>query len=358
MDFEESILKFIKTIPEKKDEIHSEETTKLALILPFLRIMGYDVENPAEVKAEYTADVGTKSGEKVDLAILNNNKVNILIECKPVGKILEQKHLEQLFRYYGVTEAEMGILTNGIEYKFYGDSKKRGVMDQTPFLDIDLEDIEKSQIKKLKQFTKENFDISKIDDSINELKYKHDIKEVLETELDNPSEGLTRLITKKVYEGTVTKKQIKIFRPLIKQELKQIMQDKIDNTLQNAINSNSKQEIEQPTINNKIVTTQQELNGYEIIKAIGSEIVKPELIAIRDRQSYCAILFDNNQYYTIARMYFNNPEKLVLELFHKHESDKKGRKNGERFILESETDIYKYKEEILNTIRYYQQLKK
>ena len=82
MTFEDQIKDFVKIIPKKIEHIDSEETTKIALITPFLRLMGYDTSDPSEVRAEYTADVGTKQGEKVDFAILEDNEPIIFIECK------------------------------------------------------------------------------------------------------------------------------------------------------------------------------------------------------------------------------------------------------------------------------------
>ena len=73
MTFEDEIKDFTKAIPEKLEHIDSEETSKIALITPFLRLMGYDTTNPAEVKAEFTADVGTK--QKVKKLILQYCKM-------------------------------------------------------------------------------------------------------------------------------------------------------------------------------------------------------------------------------------------------------------------------------------------
>ena len=47
-----------------------------------ISILGYDVFNPLEFCPEYTADVGIKKGEKVDYAILEDGKPNILIDVK------------------------------------------------------------------------------------------------------------------------------------------------------------------------------------------------------------------------------------------------------------------------------------
>jgi hypothetical protein len=68
-------------VPDKLDHLQTEEATKNALIMPFIQALGYDVFNPAEVVPEFTADVGTKKGEKVDYAVMRGGKPIILFEC-------------------------------------------------------------------------------------------------------------------------------------------------------------------------------------------------------------------------------------------------------------------------------------
>lgn len=358
MSFEDEIKNFCTNSIEKKKEIHSEETTKIALIYPFLKVMGYDIENPSEVKAEYVADVGTRKQEKVDIAVLIEKQVQIIIECKAVNVDLEQKHLDQLIRYYGVTEATIAILTNGLIYKFYTDTKTRGKLDETPFLEINIENITKTQIEILKIFTKNNFNINKINDNIDQLKYKYDLKEVLLTELEYPSDDLTRVIAKKVYDKTLTQKKLKIFRKIIKQILKQILQEKLDQAFQNAIEDEIDDESILQDNNNQVITTKEELEGYFIVQAIGSEIISPEKINIRDRKSYCTIIYDDNQNYPIIRLHFNNIDKLTIGLFNSKKKGKSGRKLEEKYNIKEINEIYKYKEQILSTIRYYKQIKK
>ena len=72
-------------IAAQSASLQSEEATKHALVLPFLQAMGYDPFNPDEIIPEYTADFGTKQGEKVDYAIMRDGSPAILIECKKVG---------------------------------------------------------------------------------------------------------------------------------------------------------------------------------------------------------------------------------------------------------------------------------
>ena len=339
-EFQEKIQNFSKQIKDKKEGINTEETTKIALIYPFVRLMGYDTTNPLEVRAEYTADIGAKQGEKVDLAILQDNKVNIIIECKPINTILEQKHLSQLYRYYSLTEAKIGILTNGIIWRIYADSKKTGIMDETPFLELDIEQQKKSAIDKLENFTKGNFNPQAIEDSINELKYKHDLKELLLEELQRPSDDIIRVLTKQVYDGVVTQNVVKQFRGLIKSEMQQIIQEKIDKTLNDAIESNEvPPEESEFTLNKKgVVTTQQEIDAHNIIRSIVSEIINPDEIALKDGKYYCSVLYKNNNRRPVIRFYFNNTDKFSIMLFDNLTSIK-GEKKGHRERIEQTNDF-------------------
>lgn len=100
---------------ERSSELLTEEATKNALIMPMLKTLGYDVFDPSIVIPEFTADFGVKKGEKVDYAIRIGGEIQILVECKPVHSDLASVHASQLYRYYSVTKARFGILTNGRE---------------------------------------------------------------------------------------------------------------------------------------------------------------------------------------------------------------------------------------------------
>jgi len=121
MEFADELKEFCNRIKALKPKIATEEATKTSMIMPFFRLLGYDVFNPLEFVPEYTADIGIKKSEKVDYAIMDKkqNPV-ILIEAKYCGENLS-KHGSQLFRYFATTSAKFGILTNGIIYQFYTD---------------------------------------------------------------------------------------------------------------------------------------------------------------------------------------------------------------------------------------------
>lgn len=114
MDLIDKLKNISESIPKQIEHIETEEATKNAFVMPFLNALGYNVFDPTEVVPEFTADVGTKKGEKVDYAIMREGQPTILIECKPCGTDLDKEHASQLYRYFSVTPARFGVLTNGI----------------------------------------------------------------------------------------------------------------------------------------------------------------------------------------------------------------------------------------------------
>ena len=354
--FEDMIQIFCNKISEKIKHINSEETTKSSLIFPFLEIMGYDTTNPIEVKAEYTADLGVKQREKIDIAIPQDNQEIILIECKSVDTKLSQDHLGQLLRYFNITDSEIGILTNGIIYQFFTDSKKNGKMDKSPFFEVDLTNLSEKDIFELKKFTKSNFNIDKIRSKMDDLKYHHDIHEVLSNEIESPTDEFVKTITKQVYNGVITANVKKKFHNIIKKEFKEVINEKVDLRLKEAIKNNN-EDIPETLLNvneeSEIETTKEEFEGYYIIKSICSEVVDVDRVTIRDNKSYCNVLLDDNKYYPIARMYFNKLDNLKLALFDSFEKDKKGRKKINMVPLKNLKEIYNYKENLLKTTKIY-----
>ncbi|OAN50866.1 type I restriction endonuclease [Magnetospirillum moscoviense] len=162
MDFSDKIAALAQRIAKQKDAIETEEATKTAFIMPFLRDLGYDVFDPHVVMPEFTADVGVKKGEKVDYAIKLDGKVVMLVECKPCKGALSTQHMSQLYRYFSVTEARFGILTNGIVYWFFTDLAEPNKMDAKPFFEFDMLNYRPAQVEELKKFATGNFDVATI----------------------------------------------------------------------------------------------------------------------------------------------------------------------------------------------------
>lgn len=357
MTFEDEIKEFAKEIPAKLDHIDSEETSKIALITPFLRLMGYDTTNPAEVKAEYTADVGTKQGEKVDFAILENGEPIVFIECKSATNDLNTDNISQLYRYFSITDIQIGILTNGVEYMFFTTGSDNNRMDEKPFLDVNLLNLTKKDINELEKFKKVNFNIDEMVSRADNLKYRNLIKKTLLSEFETPSDDFVNVIGKQVYEGRLTSNVKERFSSIISIVISEIINERVNKTLNDAVANNEVEQednAEEEIINEDgIITTDTEKEGYFIVRSIASEVMDPDMVAIRDRKHYCNILYDNNQRFPIVRFYFNNEDHLRVEFYDKITLTKNGGKVGEKVDINSVSDLYNYKERILNVVKEY-----
>lgn len=356
MMFEDKIKDFAKNIPGKLKHIDTEETTKTALILPFLNeVMGYDTTNPAEVKAEYTADLGAKKGEKIDLAILNEGEEIIMIECKSANSELSTDNISQLYRYFNITDSELGILTNGRVYQIFTDSIKPGQMDKSPFLEVNLLDLSDKEIAQLKKFSKDNFDISKIKSKVDDLKYAHDVHKILSSEIDSPSDEFVKVIARQAYDGTITKNVRDKFYSIIKNEFKEAINEKVELRLNNALEKNGQYDSQGAVEDSDdgIVTTNEEYEGYYIIKSIAAKVVEPERVYIRDFKSYCTVILDDNNHYPLARMFFDNVKNMKIALFDKFERDENGRRIIDTYNIDNVNEIYNYEENIIKTVNVY-----
>jgi len=326
---------------EHREYLLTEQAAKTALVMPFLQALGYDVFNPSEVVPEYTADVGTKKGEKVDYAICENNKVSILIECKPASSDLNINHAGQLFRYFSVTDARLAILTNGVVYQFYSDIDQPNKMDSKPFFTFILDHLKSADIKIIEKFTKNSFDIEKIVHEASQLKLQSQVRKALEHEFSEPSEEFTKIIASQVHEGRITAPIIEQYRSLLTATISAVIRDLVNERLSTALNvSKAVEDTTTPILSSEddIVTTEEEISGYRIIQAIASKLIDPKRVVMRDAKSYCAILIDDNNRKALARIHFNSiTTKYVGTFTDKAET---------RHLISDLTDIYKYSEQI------------
>jgi hypothetical protein len=356
MDFKDSIKQLSERVEKLKDSLQTEEATKTALIMPFLQSLGYDVFNPLEVMPEYTCDIGTKKGEKIDYAILKDGEPILLIECKHWNKDLTL-HDNQLLRYFHVSKAKFGLLTNGIIYKFYTDLETSNKMDEKPFLEVNLLDLKNHQIDELRKFHKTYFDVDNILSSASELKYTSELKATLSDEFNNPSPEFVKLLAHRVYGGVITAKLLEQFTSLVKKSSASLISDIISDRLKTALKTESAQEEEvaketikesiiESSKDGEIVTTEEELEGFFIVKSILRPHISSERITYRDSLTYFAILIDDNNRKPVCRLYFNTPNNKRISFIG---DDKKESK----IKIESLDDIYNYSDELIGSISKY-----
>ena len=319
MDLADRVREVSGRIAKRLDSVKTEEATKTALVLPFItHVLGFNVFDPDEVVPEFTADVGTKKGEKVDYAIVRNGSPIMLFECKHYGVELSKEPASQLYRYFSVTDARLGVLTDGVTYRFYSDIDEPNKMDQRPFLELNMLEAESIDADELKRFTKPAFDLDKILDTSKDLKYKREVLRLLAAEWANPSEALVRHFASQVYDGVKTRAVIEQFERATRKAMHQFLTRKIGDRLKSALSSADEEEppaseenaqaAEEPE--NDIVTTEDELRGYYAVTAMLAPDVAADRVILRDSKSRCSIVLDHSKQ-TICRLYFNSPQKKL-----------------------------------------------
>ena len=350
MDLIDNLMQIASRVEKQIEAISTEEATKNALVMPVINALGYNVFDPTEVIPEFTADHGVKKGEKVDYAIIKDGKPMILIECKSAGSTLNLKCTSQLFRYFSVTDARFAILTNGIQYLFFTDIESPNKMDEKPFFEFNILELDDRIIRQLKKFSKSNFELEDILSNASELKYVREIRNLIEKEFEDPSEEIVRLFATQVIQGKFMGAVKTQFKGIVSNAFREFIKDRVNDRIKSALDSGSTQMIEEemdPAEARalKIDTTEEETEAFHIVKAILAKDFDPKRIVMRDTQSYCGVLMDDNNRKPICRLHFNASQKYI-GLFDEE-------KNETREPIQDLNEIYQYSEKLIETAERY-----
>lgn len=262
-----------------------------------------------------------------------------------------------MLRYFHVFKAKFGILTNGIIYRFYSDLVEPNKMDEKPFLEFNISEIKDNQIDELKKFHKTIFDAESIVNTASELKYMNELKNLFQQELINPTPDFVKHFAKQVYPNNISSKVLEQFTNLTKKSIQQHISDLITERLKTALTKEDEAAKEQEAIQaeqakddaTKIVTTEEELEGFMIVKAILRQKINVKRISYRDAQSYFAILLDDNNRKTICRLYLNGNKKHIA-IF----DDQKKEIKSEIVTID---DIFKFTETLFKIVDMYDKSK-
>lgn len=289
----------------------TEETTKQALILPLLDILGFSPFDPMRVKAEYGADFpGAKANERVDYALFCHDVPVMFIEAKTYGEKLTN-HSPQLARYFNATpEVTIGAITNGQEWRFFTDLNNKNVMDTEPFLMVDFSSLDESQIGRLYRFRHDEFQPDALRTLAEESIYLAAFKEVVTGSVLECDQDFVRFVAgKSTVQRTLTAKFMEMITPIVKQAVAQSMSERVASSL-----SAPKQIVPiepmppaadpmadhiDPT-NPRIVTTYAERRLIEVLLDILGE---NSGIVPKDTESYFAALYQGKVNRWLLRYY-------------------------------------------------------
>jgi len=227
-EFRASLISFGERALKVRDHLKNEEATKVALVLPFIALLGYDDRDPTEVAAEHAADFSEKYRNRVDYAILREMEPIIAVECKCVGNGKKDDR-GQLKAYFNACKSvKLGVLTDGFLYEFFVDSEEPNLMDDEPFLSINAEELAKAQISEsvldaLHGLTKGRFDPETIGDNARKSLTQRAFSEYLTTQFGEPSVEFTRFLLKENNIKHVRTQAIDTYRAIAKSAIDDVV---------------------------------------------------------------------------------------------------------------------------------------
>ena len=363
----EDIKDLADRVPNLRPVLDDEAKTKQFLILPLIRALGYDDANPAEVVPEYAADFGTRSGWKADYALMSGEGPLIVMECKQLSNKLSTDEINQLGRYFSFVPfagAKIGILTNGVIYKFFTDEAEANKMDEEPFWQVNLETLNDNDLTQFKNFTKDDFDPVGAVETASRFKYISGMKEVLNQQYHHqPDDTFAEWLARPLLPPR--SRMTQDIKEMAQQALREFVEELVTALLRGSQTSTSvveeapseefvtsPEEMEEPLEGGRNTeTTDEELEGYAVVKAIVGEVVDSDRVVLRDAQQYCAVFLDENNRRPLCRFHFNRPQKYI-GLFDGSRSSS-GAQLEKRHAIESLQEIHNHAEQLRETARRY-----
>lgn len=300
MDFKERLLKHVEHVKNVGVHCDSEETTKQALILPVLDILGFSPYDPTRVKAEFGADVpGVKANERVDYALFFGSVPVMFVEAKAYRENLTN-HAPQLARYFNATpEVTIAAITNGREWRFFTDLVDKNVMDKEPFWSVDFMCLQPTDTDQFGRFRHDKFQPEALrtlaEESVFLAAFKIAVKQnVLECSPD----FVRYIVGKSTIQRTLTAKFMDTVTPIVKQAIAQTMSEMVVNSLSAPRNEPAQKEAIAPVDddadivdpnNPKIVTTASERKFFKIVQ----ELLPDDSLFAKDTESYFTVLYQN-----------------------------------------------------------------
>lgn len=312
MAFEDDITRHAEHIKTRLPFVKGEEAAKQSLIVPFLQVLGYDVWDPREVQPEYIADFAKKKSngqmEKIDYALHLGGAPAVFIECKAADKELDE-HDAQLARYFNATPTvRVAVLTNGVRLKIFTDLQQPNIMDDKPWLDVDLRSVKQAEIDALKRLRKADFDAEQVVGLAEEMVYYNVMVAFMAAQLRDPSEAFVRFVAGEIPTvGRVTSKVVERLTPIIRKAIQASIVAHVERSFNRdpepvATESQQPPPVQVPVVvpvvpvgeaREGVVTTAEELESFAMISKMVKEVNPDAIVAYRDSKSYFTIIQKN-----------------------------------------------------------------
>jgi hypothetical protein len=262
------------TIAERSQHVRSactnEESTKLFLILPVIRALEYDCSDPSEMQAEYAADFRGDTNNRVDFAILQDGLPVVAVECKKAGTNLSSSRGQLRSYFSALPTVKLGILTDGVCFEFFVDCDNPNVMDDEPFLTLDMDvvaqgDIQGDVLETLSALSRSRFDPESISSMAEMRLVARRLRTALLDEVRDPSEEFCRMMLQRVGLKNLRKTSIQQrYAALIRSAYHEALIRPVAEHLQTSARSVTASD-EEPFTTRQIMTTDRELSVFRYV---------------------------------------------------------------------------------------------
>ena len=296
----DSIASYIKRVHDLAEHVKgNEQATKQSLIGPLLTLLGYDLTDPRECVPEYRVDFGKdRSVKPIDWAFLQSGLPIFFVEAKEVGKRLPG-YDEQLADYFAkAPEAKLGILTNGVHWRFFTDAVNMNVMDREPFLKWDVLSDEEPPHDFLTILQKSQYNAELIRAFARRKRAQNLLVEELNRLLE-PSPEFVRLAIANIETRKLTESVLETWKPVLANAINEWARQRALTTI---LNDPSASRLGAPEPQpSKIETTKEELDGFAIAQRLLGE-GRP--VEYEDTSAYFKVHLPGRNSWVVCRFYF------------------------------------------------------
>lgn len=290
-EFNQTVRALQTHVRTRRQAVRSSESVKTALILPFIRMLGYDVFDPFEVVPGYAHE----TGGKVDYGIKTDDAVHLVISLSSTPENPKTERAELMAQTVLNSKAPCGILTNGSIHCVYA-ADSYGVIGREPVLTMDLagEDVDPVVVSLLHR---ESFDVAALVALASERRLSGAVAEALAAELADPSRSLMDAIVTRLGEEPTT------LRDMI-----------VAAAVGIAPAPAPEPETPAPQEERRQMSEDEEI-AYQVVRAIAARDIDPARVVARPGLRYTAVLLDDNHHRAIARLHFNAERAKYIGTF-------------------------------------------
>jgi len=220
-DFASRFVAFAERTMRIKTHCAGEDATRIYLVMPFLELLDYDAGDPSVIVPEHE--------DAINFAILVDGEPAIAIEA--IGTAQPTNRTYARLRAYceAHRSVRLAIATNGVVIEAFTDSQLPNVLDEEPFMRIDLarianDEIEGEAIEFLMMMRASSYNPDMIAEQAFALGLRDRLKACLLAEFRNPSESFCRLLLEQIGIQNARANAIdQHYRPILKTALEQAL---------------------------------------------------------------------------------------------------------------------------------------